>query len=310
MRDMGDTGNQYFVNGELLNDERVASLVTTITSTSPIPSIPSLRHILRSQTSLSKVAALAKCKKLIVFDGIPPIHESRRDAYTSYKSKLLQLAHDDRYPRHTALIFCKEWVHLAGALRLAVEHVTTPFLFIHQHDDVLLKPFDLNGCVASMLKNPNLKHIHLTRYTNKGRHAGGMQDSWDGPVDTVVNGGSQVQLTRCFGWSDYSHLTTTEYLKHFVLPKCGHGFPETSLHKLFKDMLNGKTDSEIDAIHLEFGTYLYGGLEDGNYIHHSDGSRDFGAAPHAPLRAPVFDRIRRVRTEVSSLSHSESHERV
>ena len=296
------SANHYraIANDEWMDDERVANLITTITSTSFIPTMPSLKHIFHAQTSIFKVPALAKCRKIIVFDGVPPTHESKRDDYEAYRQAVVQLTHDNPFFLQTQLIICKEWVHLSGALKKAVEHVTTPFLFIHQHDDILTKPFDLNGCVVSMLKNPHLKHIHLTRYANKGRHAGGMQNSWDGPVDTVVEGGSDVPLTRCFGWSDYSYVTRAEYLKDFVLPKCGHGFPETFIHRIFKDALRGKTDSEIAKTHLAFGTFLYGGLSDGNYIHHSDGSRDFGgdasAAPHDECSASLVQPQPKCRT--------------
>lgn len=261
-------------NAVRLDDHQVAELVTVITSTSPIATLPTLKHLYPAQTSLFKVAALAKCHKIIVFDGVAPMHEGRNKAYEVYKGRVARLTQEDPLFSNTELVYCDDWLHLSGSLKEALAYTKTPFVFIHQHDDILTKAFDMNGCVLSMMNNPNLKHIHLARYMNKGRHSGAMHASWDGPVDSLVEGGSEVPLTRCFGWSDYGNVTTADYLSRVVLPRCGHGFPETFIQKAFKEALLGKSGVEIDQIHLEFGTYLYGGIGDGNYMHHSDGSRD------------------------------------
>jgi hypothetical protein len=158
-------------------------------------------------------------------------------------------------------------------LKSALQRVSTPYVLVHQHDDVIVKNFDLTGCMQSMTRNAGIKHIHFARYRNHGRHSGEMATSWDGPVDAVVHGGSDVPLTRCFGWSDYCHITSVEYLRTFVLPRCGHGFMETFLQPLLKDAMRGKNLAEVEASHREFGTYLYGDLSDGEYVRHTDGSR-------------------------------------
>ena len=265
--------DNQFQNGEPLADATASGLITVITSTSLIPSTPSCKHLYPAQASLFKIPTLAQCRKLIVFDGLPIHQEHRRNDYALYKEEVTRLTHTDSVFSNTQLHFCTEWKHLAGGLKEAMGYVTTPFVFLHQHDCILIKEFDIKGCMLSMMKNPNIKHIHLTSYPNSGCHSGDMQTSWDGPVDSIVHGGSSSPLTRCFGWSDYCQVTTTDYLLDFVLPKCGHGFMESFLHAAFKEALQNKSGSEIDAVHDKFGTYLYGGVEDGIYVHHSDGAR-------------------------------------
>ena len=63
--DVENDKSRIHMNGGYLDDERVAGLITVITSTSPIHALPSLRHIRPAQTSLFQVPALAKCRKII-----------------------------------------------------------------------------------------------------------------------------------------------------------------------------------------------------------------------------------------------------
>ena len=59
-------------NGKVYDDETVAQMITVITTTNPIPSIPSVKHIYPAQVALFQIPAFARCKKIIVFDGLQP----------------------------------------------------------------------------------------------------------------------------------------------------------------------------------------------------------------------------------------------
>lgn len=240
-------------NGKLYDDKAVAELITVITSTNPIPSIPSTKYIREAQESLLRIPALARCKKIIVFDGIPPGFESRKDDYEEYKRRVEQ-----EFP-NTELVFCKEWLHLAGALDEAVKHVTTPYIFMHQHDIVLIKDFDLNGLIATMEANDGIQHVLLSTGTN----------NYGTSADAYVEGTTFVPLSRHFTWSDMTHVTRASYYREFVLPLCRHrrGFMEWTLNGALE-----QARKEIGtAGHLPFGTYLYGNLQDGYYTRHTDG---------------------------------------
>lgn len=256
-------GSEHEWNGKLYNDASVADLITVITTTNPIPSIPEVHHIYHSQKSLLLIPALSLCKKIIVFDGLQPSYKHRKADYDEYKRRMGDLVETDPGFANTQLVFCEEWAHLAGAIRKAMEYVTTPYVFIHQHDFVLIKDFDLNGLIATMEANENVQHVRLgLPYTN--RH----WLNWN-PIalDEVVLGPSFVPLCRHFVWSDNDHVTRTEYYKDFVLPLCGHGPMENYLDTLLKNSLYKIGTS----CHGAFGTYVYGGMNDGGYFSHSDG---------------------------------------
>jgi hypothetical protein len=250
-------------NGKLYDDKAVSEMITVITTTNPIPSIPSTKHIYPAQKSLFRIPAFALCKKIIVFDGIQPGFEDRATDYERYKQEVTTLTQTDPYFSNTELIFCEKWVHLAGAVRKAMAQVTTPYVFIHQHDLLLMKNFDLNGLIATMDANPNVKHVRLA-LPPVNRHWG---SDFKFPADELIVGPSFVPLCRHFIWSDNDHIASTEYYNQFVLPQCEQGPMEMYLDRAFHSAL-----AEFGTTcHPTFGTYLYGGLWDGGYLYHSDG---------------------------------------
>lgn len=237
--------------GVTYDTDTVSELITVITSTSPIPSMPSTRHIYEAQKSLFLVPALAKCKKIIVFDGEK---NTKSHSYNKYKQNIIELTKNDPYFSNTELIFCKKWGHLSGALDTAIKHVDTPFVFIHQHDLIILQTIDLNAVIASMVANPKIKYVGLCQRPLA------IDDHYFGPVDENIEGICFAHLCRSTGWSDQSHVTSKEYYTEFVLPQCHNCFMEGVLNHLIK-----KKGREL------FGTHLYGHLGEGPFLYHSDG---------------------------------------
>jgi hypothetical protein len=244
------------------NDKTVSQLITVITSTSPVQSAPDTTLLYEAQKSLFKVPALAQCKKIIVFDGIRKKEKSEfKNKYEEYKKKITQLTRSDPYFANTKLVFCSSRQHLSGAIREAIRLVDTPFVFIHQHDLVLLKEFDLNGLLASMIANPLIKHVHLYSLPNHDTYFPADQ------TDEIVEGPHFVPLCRTSRWTDQSHIASLDYYKNFVLPQCNKNFMERRLHPALEKAMHL---SGWEG-HREFGTYLYGNLEDGLFIKHTDG---------------------------------------
>lgn len=242
------------------DDDAIAEMITVITATSPTYSIPNTTHLYPAQVSLFQVPALAKAKKIIVFDGIPPGQEHLKFAYDKYKQNIQNLTETDHYFANTELVFCEEWGHLSGAISEAIKHVKTPFVFMHQHDLILKKKFDLNGVVATMLVNPNVKYVHMWLGINN------RSKGWNRKLDEQIEGTHYVPLTRSFGWSDQCHVASVEYYQNFVLPECDHCFMETAMQRKYDQELA----KQGEEAHKLFGTYLYGNLTDGGYIKHTD----------------------------------------
>jgi hypothetical protein len=246
--------------GVVYDDQTVAKLVTVITSTSPIPSIPSVEHIYDAQESLFRIPALRLCKKIIVCDAVPENKKDRAAAYEQYKKNLMALTQADPIFSNTELIFSPTWGHLSGTLKEAMKKVTTPFIFVHQHDLIIKKDFDLNRAVATLVANPRIKYIHFSTTVNS-------DTSWNGPVDGRVLGTHFVPLTRSFGWSDRTHLASSHYYRKTVLPRCDHCFMEDVMRPYVQNAIAryGR------PAHGQLGVYLYGDLTDGAYIEHTDG---------------------------------------
>ncbi len=247
-----------------LDDDTAAGLITVVTATSPISSHPNTKLLYEAQQSLMRIPALRNCKKIITFDEIRPGREYMREQYEQYKQNVIELTKTDPVFANTELVFCKEWNHLAGTVREGVHYVKTPYVFMHQHDLVLEKDFDLNGALATMMVNPNIKYVHLWGCKNS--------DQWyNGPVDNKVEGIHYIPLCRSFGWSDQCNIASTDYYRYFVLPQCHYCFMERVMHPgLWKSMeIHG-----MDEGHRIFGTYLYGDLNDGNFIRHTDGAHN------------------------------------
>jgi hypothetical protein len=250
--------------GTIYNDETIAEMVTVITATNPIPSIPSTRHLYEAQKSLFQVPVFAQCKKIIVFDGIKEPNEQNTSLYEEYKSNVKKLVEKDPYFSNTTLVFCNSWGHLSGAIKEALEQVKTPFVFMHQHDFVLLQPFDLKGVIATMVANPRIKCVLL------GKRANHKRDFYYKPVDEVIEGAAFIPLCRASGWADSCHVASVDYYKTFVLPQCDHTFMEKILHPALKQAVKklGPKGQE------PFGTYLYGKMDDGPYVFHTNGRKN------------------------------------
>lgn len=253
------------LDGITYDDETVSKLITVIISTSPIKSHPDTKHIYEAQKSLFQIPALAKCKKIITFDGIRRKCMVYTERYNLYKDCMLQLTQTDPYFANTQLVFCPRWGHLSGTIKEAMKYVDTPFVFIHQHDLVILKEFDLNKVIATMIANPNVKYVHFWKGIN------GDGDPWNGPVDEVVDGEHFVPLCRSFGWTDQTHVASADYYRSFILPKCNKVCMEWVIMKKIKKDI---AEKGMDEGHRPYGTYLYGTLEDGHYIYHSDGANN------------------------------------
>src|SRR6185437_10672058 len=134
----------------------LADRLTIITTTSPIRSNPSTAIIEASMESLFSLKELRSCRKIIVFDGVgPDVKYQRKDIqqveedYKRFKENMIALTQDPSKPhfKNTVLLFLEEFSHQAWALQKAMELVDTPYIYSHQHDIVITRPFDAIGIV-------------------------------------------------------------------------------------------------------------------------------------------------------------------
>ncbi len=243
------------------DNKTIAGLITVITTTNPIPSMPNTRLLCAAQTSLNRSPILALCKKIIVFDGVQPGYAHRAEDYELYKKCVAQLTQNLPAFANTELVFCSSWQYIGGAVREAMKRVTTPFVFLHQHDLILTKDVDFAGIIATMIGNPRVKYVGLMDHSENTAFS-------NDRVDDVIEGFHCVPLCRTFGYSDRCHVARTEFYREFVLPQCGNFSMEEAMNPIFG---KAKHTLGMEEAHRIFGTYLYGNLTDGGYHKHVDG---------------------------------------
>jgi hypothetical protein len=255
----------------LIDVNYLADRLTIITTTSPIKSNPSTAIIEASMESLFCLEELRSCRKIIVFDGVDKENEAycRKDItkiqadYQQYKENLIALIQDYSKPhfQNTTLLFLEDFSHQAWALQEAIELVKTPYIYSHQHDIVITRPFDVIGIIRTMENNSKIRLIRACNGENGPNY-------FDGPVDTYVEGPAFIPLVRTFRFSDSEHFTTVNFYKEMVFPRVkGQNFAEHwVMEPNFKEM-----QQEIIRNHSQWGMYIYGGLGEPSCLEHLNG---------------------------------------
>lgn len=230
------------------------SKVTMITTTSPILTNPSTEMLEEAQQGLMKTPAFRKCRKIIVFDGVPDVLSYRAFAYECFIENVKELVKTHPDFENTTLVVNTEHLNLGWSVGEAIKVTETPYVFVHQHDFFMLYPFDFFNLIRSMDRNPLLKHIKFPAWKNT--------PTSHFPNDDYIEGGALIPLTRTFNWFDGEHFSRVDYYKEFVMPRITRPGPmETFLN----------TWQDIRENHSDYGTYLYGDLEQDNFLYHLDG---------------------------------------
>ena len=246
--------------------------LTIITTTSPIPSNPSTAILEKSMKSIYAIKDLRNCQKIIVFDGVKDANEHyhcRKSTekilidYEQYKRNVQALVDDpsNLYFKNIKLLFLDKFSHQAWALKAAMKLVLTPFIYCHQHDIEIIRPFDVVGIIKSMEINPNIKLVRACFGENHPSY-------FDGPLDDHINGNALVPLVRTFRFSDVDHFTTVQFYEEMVFPRVtSPNFAEIFVMEPdFVGMQN-----EMLRNHDQWGMYIYGRLGEKTTIKHLDG---------------------------------------
>ena len=166
--------------------------LTIVISTSPAEHHCNADQMFQILESIQRNAALAKCRKLLVFDALPS-HDEREQAtergavakggerWVPQKSGHLEKAYhiyievlrEASTVCHPAmygveLVFLPHWGHLVGTVRHALDQVTTPFVCLHQHDLLVsdrLTPQHVSG-VLRVLAQREANYVLLNRDVN------------------------------------------------------------------------------------------------------------------------------------------------
>lgn len=264
---------------------RVAQELTVIVSTSVGDWTPSTKPVLQALESLQSNVAFHHCRKLLVFDSVPTQDEmnhmkldqkfwrdvvrghkwqgmwnAKRQDYAEYcqaLSKMKAEGHPALYK--VDLIFLKKFGHLFGTVKEALNHVKTPFIFLHQHDLRLNGNFVASDVqhVLDELDHGKAKYVVLNRDVNKALRCKtyfNMVPEED--VDYTSSAPNGFAMTAMAGYSDQSHFAATDWYRKHVVEAIADQLTcmEHVLHDPWKKAEEWK------------GTFLYGGLNDGPYV--------------------------------------------
>lgn len=239
--------------------------VTIITTCNPCPTYPRTIYLQISQFGMYKhLPQFFSIPKIIVCDGLR--NPADKDAYDGYKENLRKLVANNPQFQNTTLVFCEEWKCLVGAVKEAMEHVETEYVYLHQDDFDLTLPVDLEGLINAMDLNHNIKMVRLNQSQNPAGF--GLGRGTESYVDDYVLGGSEFPLLRTSIWSDNDHIARSDYYRDFIFPIFGDEKTYMEARLMHLGLLAYQQDPEEYS--RIYGAYLYGTYNEGPFLFHLD----------------------------------------
>lgn len=263
---------------------RVAKELTVVMSTSIGLFTPSVEIPLAALKSLQDNLALRWCKKILVFDAVPSekeisameqdkefynsvvkgrkwaeLWESKREAYQVYQGQMHRLK-EEGHPALFNVELCELdcFGHLFGTVERALKEITTPYVFMTQHDLRLNANFQAADVQRSLeaLEAGTAKYILLNRDENNAARC----RKYFNYLEHQNPEAAPPNLTPVHGFSDQAHFAVTEWYRREVVA----AIPSEQSKTCMEHILHAawKTLEEKDWK----GTCLYGGLKDGPYV--------------------------------------------
>jgi hypothetical protein len=226
------------------------NLLTVIITASFIPTHPSIKIIQDTIESLQLINIPPNTKVLLAHDYSENIN------YIKYFENLHEYIKS--FP-NIEIITRQDHGHLTGNIRNALQHVTSKYILLIQHDLPFIREFDIQKIIYDVEENNNIKHVRFNK-----------RDNIKAGFDSINNlfglqeKRTNYTYTRTPGWSDQNHLCLKSYYTDIIMKECRDGnFMENKLQGKIKD----------EKIHKKYGTYLFGELNHPQVIKHTDGRR-------------------------------------
>jgi hypothetical protein len=201
------TGQSY---GALMPDP--AAAVTAVVTSSPTPKHPDTADLEATLASIRE--RLPGAEIVLVFDGVNPELEHRREAYDEYVRRALWLANTEW--SGVVPLVCDEWLHQANATRRALDEVRTRHVLFAEHDTPLTGDIDWQGIIAT-LDGEYLDVVRLHHETAIGEHHQHMM------LDQAPVPDWPTPIIRTYQWSQRPHVAATAYyrslLRHTFAPE-------------------------------------------------------------------------------------------
>jgi len=259
--------------------------ITIILTTNPSPTIPDTAVIRPTLLSLSLIDGLSNCKIIITFDGYRlwkcneykkgRLTLEKEKQYCKYKKNVEKFI-QEQWKGESLLLYLKERMGFGLAILEALNYVTTPYVFIIQHDWQFIKPLTHP---LSLLLNIMDKYLWI-RYI--GFSSSSSTDYSKRLSATKIQLTEEVfdtvPLMKLLFWYDKNHICRTEFYRT-LLPGLHRG-------NFIEDVIGQKEWKEIKTegilAHKKYGTYLYYPNQGKDtFLYHAKGrTRDAGISMH------------------------------
>jgi hypothetical protein len=217
----------------IIKQNLIASKVTVIMPSSVIPMHPSTEII---EESIQRVrgtigmsgTALARCKILIMLDGVRGEQAARTHAYEEYKNRIIRLcAYHPDFQNCTPIIFDSHQ-HQANMTREVLKTIDTPYIFFVEQDTFPTGKIDWSGIIDAM-GNDDINYIRLHIFHKiLDEHRYLMLNNGN-PI-TVKN----ISLVPTIQWSQRPHIAKTDFYRWFIKTY----FP-TTCRTMIEDRIHG-----------------------------------------------------------------------
>jgi hypothetical protein len=231
---------------------------SVIILSSLIPSHPSIWMINETYHSLHHLIGLSSTAPLFLpVDGSPEgTSTDDRDRLAQYIINLKSAFNET----HHHIIASSTHLHIAGNIKQAHDLITTPYIYIIQHDFPFQQNINHTAIIKSMREYPDV--LRLVRF-NKRRNMYLRRDRYGGNCtyhSYPVNHINGIHFWKTSKWSDNNHLTTWAYYDE-VFKVLGN------LKRAPEDPMMNHAVSNCSY----WGPFVYGQIGDGPYLRHLDG---------------------------------------
>ena len=224
---------------------RIARELTVVVSTSVADFTPSVDPILKTLQSIQDNLALHWCEKYVVFDKVPLPDEiaamqrdrdiydngvrgykwsrmwgDKAEAYKIFGDELVYLKQRMHPALHKVnLVFLEEFGHLFGTVNAAFTLLSSPYVFVTQHDlevTSAFKPSDVQ-LLLSALRKGVANYVLLNRDCNSSPRTARYFDFLPELSVGRANSSFPCDMTAILGFSDQAHFATVAWYKEEVL---------------------------------------------------------------------------------------------
>ncbi|CAL1157015.1 unnamed protein product [Cladocopium goreaui] len=238
-----------------------SELVTLVVTTSPIPSHPSLVLLRTLLNSFRKhLVDFENYNLLLVCDGFSRSDGKdqlcSKEAYQQFLDSVQELCASGELG-NCQILELKSCHGYGLALSAALAEVVTEFVFVVQHDWLLVKDVDLGPVVNAMDLDATIKYVGLQSLTTLD-YARRMQLRYNLqlPPDRHLCG---LRLVPQLLWYDKPHLTRKKHYLEVVLPEAKMGVFQNPERRYGVDQMWPKLlhAENLEEEHLRHGTFFW-----------------------------------------------------